>query len=1031
MAIKKIQLRGISRTPSDRMNEDGGVAESLNTYIAEAESAPALPPEDVAEKFGLPVSDDSSDVFFPTQYRCVYIHNVGNEDHFIYVKRTEDTMSPDSYTDELYAFPGQQLIFSGAEGELIIDSTVTSIGNTIIFSTTHGNGYAIFKNGEYVYLGSEIPQPQLDVYPKLYTGLAQLSHSVVVYPDTSAGQSKKISPVTAFNNDAVKYELYEAKSTRWNSQIDMDESKRDEEFGKIMNKFWDSIQKDLYDTQYFRYPTFVRFALKLYDGSYVCHTVPIFMGGGKKRAFEAELKYSADYSTSSGPTAGNSYQTVLKVNQDFAYKIISKLNNADDYDNWKDVVQSIDMFITPPVLYPEMRSVVASCDDSVETSIPDVRLRRTMAFRFQDPSDTPEEKRGIEDALLDGSRLFYKVRSFSMDNLSELSEGFEQKNTKQLSYTENLATHDTLPDDFRSNNTYSAEKNYIVNRRLLSVGMTETFGRGMQSLYALYPTTSASTLDTKTYTFVYEIKDNDGSLKYVYGPGPMDTPVLDRRIISSSPGRLPEGGAAAPTQYNSNVCQLLFYPDTRCSAVYIIDEQSHKVARVEMKSHPHLNCAYYIGDISKPLSDLEFTVLNLPKEDRTGTSYKNSYLFQSGLENPFYFPVSGRIKFSANLIAVAAISTALSEGQYGQFELYAFTDNGIWVLTPNDEGTYSRINPLSRDVCISAESVVSIDQAVVFITAKGVMMLEGSKIVNLSPAMTGRHYSMEDAAMDVLMRHGVGSDFRHALLDKTPFMDFMGKDGRTQIAYDYAGSRLVFFNPAFNYEYVYMLGTGTWHKYVMDIQKKNRTAFRMHILNSYPDCYMFCSDWYGVLHMYNWSTILDVADETTQVTSIIASRPFDLGEPDILKTINHLRIRGQYERYIYVISNMSEAEYSADEMYNALAEINAENEFTMDELRKLAAREPVEHRISPERIAKINEGLERIDEALRFTLDLEPRVSYILLGSQDGIRFHQLGSLRGKSWKLFRIVILSKLLPTERISWIDVDYESRFTNKLR
>ena len=89
------------------MNEDGGVAESLNTYIAEAESAPALPPEDVAEKFGLPVSDDSSDVFFPTQYRCVYIHNVGNEDHFIYVKRTEDTMSPDSYTDELYAFPGQ------------------------------------------------------------------------------------------------------------------------------------------------------------------------------------------------------------------------------------------------------------------------------------------------------------------------------------------------------------------------------------------------------------------------------------------------------------------------------------------------------------------------------------------------------------------------------------------------------------------------------------------------------------------------------------------------------------------------------------------------------------------------------------------------------------------------------------------------------------------------------------------------------------------------------------------------------------
>lgn len=1024
MAFKRIQLRGISRTPSDRMSEDGGCAESLNMYIADAESAPALPPEDVAEKLGLPVSDSSG-----REFRCVYIHNVGNEDHFIYVRRVGDTTSPESCKDALYAYPGQQLIFSGALGELIIDSTVTSIGNTIIFSTTHGNGYAIYKNGEYVYLGSEIPQPQLDVYPKLYTGVAKLSNAVVVYPDTSAGQSYREPPSMAFDDNAVKYELYEAKSTRWNEQIDMDESDRDEEFGKIMNRFWDGIQEHLYDTQYFRYPTFVRFALKLYDGSYVYHTVPIFMGGGKKRAFEAELKYSAYYSTSSSQSGGNSYKTVLKVNQDFAYKIMSKLNNADDYDNWKDVVQSIDMFITPPVLYPEMRSVVASCDDSVETSIPDVKLVRTMAFRFQDPSDTPEEKRGIEDALLDGSRLFYKVRSFSMDNLSELSEGFEQKNTKQLSYTENLATHETLPDDFRSNNTYSAEKNYIINRRLLSVGMTETFGRGMQSLYALYPTTSASTVNTKTYTFVYEIKDNDGSLKYVHSPGPMYTPLLDYKNISSRPNRVPEGGSSAPTQYNSDVCQLLFYPDTRCSAVYVIDEQNSQMARLEMKSHPHLNCAYYIGDISKPLSDLEFTNLNRPEEDRTGTSYKNSYLFQSGLENPFYFPVSGRIKFSANLIAVAAISTALSEGQYGQFELYAFTDNGIWVLTPNDEGTYSRINPLSRDVCISAESVVSIDQAVVFITAKGVMMLEGSKITNLSSAMTGRHYSIEDAAMNVLIGRREGKDFRHVLQDKTPFMDFMGKDGRTQIAYDYAGSRLVFFNPAFNYEYVYMLGTGTWHKYVMDIQKKNRPALRMHILNSYPDCYMFCSE-YGDLHMYKWSTILDVVDEKTEVTGIIITRPIDFDEPDVLKTINHLRIRGSCKsRECRLRLNTS---LIASSIKDILERTGYSYLFTDDDIMKLQRQETLVKNISKEDVDGLNAAiLEQGIENVQFIRTEVQKVEYMLLASQDGMKYKRIGSLRGKSWKMFRIIILATLRPYERISWIDFEYESRFKNRLR
>lgn len=40
-------------------------------------------------------------------------------------------------------------------------------------------------------------------------------------------------------------------------------------------------------------------------------------------------------------------------------------------------------------------------------------------------------------------------------------------------------------------------------------------------------------------------------------------------------------------------------------------------------------------------------------------------------------------------------------------------------------------------------------------------------------------------------------------------------------------------------------------------------------------------------------------------------------------------------------------------------------------------------------------------------------------------------NVRGKSWKLFRVIVLSSLTPTERLSWIDIDYETRFTNKLR
>ena len=50
MAVKQIQLRGISRTPSDRMTRDGGLAESLNMQLDGEELAPMRLPDDVTSE---------------------------------------------------------------------------------------------------------------------------------------------------------------------------------------------------------------------------------------------------------------------------------------------------------------------------------------------------------------------------------------------------------------------------------------------------------------------------------------------------------------------------------------------------------------------------------------------------------------------------------------------------------------------------------------------------------------------------------------------------------------------------------------------------------------------------------------------------------------------------------------------------------------------------------------------------------------------------------------------------------------------
>ena len=58
-------------------------------------------------------------------------------------------------------------------------------------------------------------------------------------------------------------------------------------------------------------------------------------------------------------------------------------------------------------------------------------------------------------------------------------------------------------------------------------------------------------------------------------------------------------------------------------------------------------------------------------------------------------------------------------------------------------------------------------------------------------------------------------------------------------------------------------------------------------------------------------------------------------------------------------------------------------------------------------------------------------VHYVLTGSMDGRNFTVLPSLRSGSFKSYRLALLASLRPYERISWVDVEFEPRFTGRMR
>ena len=102
-------------------------------------------------------------------------------------------------------------------------------------------------------------------------------------------------------------------------------------------------------------------------------------------------------------------------------------------------------------------------------------------------------------------------------------------------------------------------------------------------------------------------------------------------------------------------------------------------------------------------------------------------IYTSEINNPFHFPVLGINTIgTGTILGISSAVKALSEGQFGQFPLYAFTSEGVWALEVSNTGSYSARQPVTREVCINTNSITQIDNAVLFATNRGIMLISGS-----------------------------------------------------------------------------------------------------------------------------------------------------------------------------------------------------------------------------------------------------------------------------------------------------------------
>lgn len=316
---------------------------------------------------------------------------------------------------------------------------------------------------------------------------------------------------------------------------------------------------------------------------------------------------------------------------------------------------------------------------------------------------------------------------------------------------------------------------------------------------------------------------------------------------------------------------------------------------IKLMPHQFLNGAYAVLDYE------------LERAPQTPTYPSTSYLttiempnkiYTSEVNNPFYFPVLGINSVgTGKILGISSAAKALSEGQFGQFPLYAFTTDGVWALEVSSTGTYSAKQPITRDVVINPDSITQIDSSVLFATDKGIMHISGSTTQCLSDSLNAEDlFSITDLpkadAVINIFNSKAGENEKATLSDiiLLPFNDFLRE---CRMVYDYTNQHIIVYNPAVRYAYVFSLKSKLWGMMLSDI---------VNNVNSYPEA----------LAMADGNRLVDFSTSSAEnITALVVTRPFKMDEPDVFKTIDTIIQRGYFKS-----GHVVQVLYGSNDLFN-------------------------------------------------------------------------------------------------------------------
>lgn len=868
-----IAITGMTTVPSDYACQDGQTALLHNLVHEYGEVRPMHKPKVVMN--------------VPIGFRFLFIHANSGYKHYIFQAQAtdDDGQIKEGFYDYYYcdaADENNMVEFASMKAEV---SHVDAIGNTLLIFTEGSINYYLWKNVEYKSLGDALPEIGMRFgllgEPILYSKECSEADGMFVHFDYEVFPNK---------DHAYKREYLTAYTTTMLAPV-----------SKLINEHVTGKGK-------FCFPFFVRYAMRLYDGTLVHHSAPILMMPSTYQAvmpFLRQTKYNGSKLTDCRVDAFTVRAALTFLMEDNITKAFK--------EKWGDIVKSVDIFVSAPlytydaggivdtIKFPNIKDSDYANGDYVgrlsanalmwglPSSVSHIDGDYTKyhsAFNFRDlfnayckpaflskydevytielPAVTDEDMR---KKMTDCSS-FYLLKSISLNELINASEQSEAVTIKvKDDYLQSLVNREVMTDDYLTHEKIAAERSYVYNSRLNLAGVT-------RQLYDGYPIRQAFCRYDGRVPVTYV--GTEGGIKF--GELPItELTEANAFTVTVEEGReirlYTEGKCPIYCSFYNRVPTLFFCPYTSAKDVIRWMTTSGVLKpfmSMEMNMHDFLNLSY---------ASLYTDYLNLPsdlpqdKGDENKKVEVSSSIYTSAVNNPFYFPSIGVNDVGiGEVVGIASAVAAMSQGQFGQFPLYAFTSNGVWALSVGNDGSYQTATPVTRDVCSNPNAIISLDRSVLFPTKRGIMMISGSQSTCITEVLHDNPASLLSHDVVKKMSRAEGVEPTTEIPD-SGFLSYLDNAG---MVYDYTRQRVIVFNQDKMYAYVLSLTSKMWSTI--------RSEYKYSV-NSYPDGLAITQE--GIE-----AQLVNVCEDGEEQGSLIVTRPMKLNNAHALGTITDVMVRG-------------------------------------------------------------------------------------------------------------------------------------------